>query len=452
MEKRLLNINEASGYLGTPVEDTWILRQRQKNYKIEASVTWLLDNLRFWFSGKSLPKNRGVQMSLYKRTRSRYIYINISYGGKRMRVTSRCENKKDAEKVKLLLLTQLMQGISPTAQAQQPAPTFKEGSGQYLKEMCIGKKAASGREDLCHRDLVPFFGEQRINQITPQLVLKWREQETQRTVRGGKQISPRSVNYNLGYLKRFFTYAIDIKGWAKDNPASKIHPLKENNHRDRILSEHEVKRLLNACEHDWVRRILTFGIETGLRIGEIASLKMGEFHLDYGIPHFKKVREKNKVQTEFPIVSEKLTTVVQEQMPVSRTTDYFFTDEEGNPVTTDKIGRRVRKAATKAGINGFVFHDLRRTFCSRLNWLGCNKMFIEYLMGHTVKGIESRYLVNNLESLCEEMKRMEVRKKENSVTHLSHLEKMEGIPVSVKTAETVAGQMVLETIGPIAQR
>ena len=72
--------------------------------------------------------------------------------------------------------------------------------------------------------------------------------------------------------------------------------------------------------------------------------------------------------------------------------------------------------------------------------MGCNKMFIEYLMGHTVKGIESRYLTDNLESLCEELKRMEVRKKENSVTHLSHLDKKEDGTVSALTAETIGIQ------------
>ena len=436
-----MDINEASGYLGTPVEDTWILRQRAKSYKIETTVTWLFDNLRFWFSGESLPKNREVQMSLYKRERSRYLYINISYGGKRTRVTSRCENRKDAEKIKLLLLTQLMQGVSLPIQASQPKPIFKKCSEQYLKEMCIGKKAAWKREALCHRDLVPFFGEQKIDQITPQLVLKWREQETQRTVRGGKQISPRSVNYNLGYLKRLFNYTVDIQGWLKENPAIRIKPLPEKKREVQVVSEEEEQKLLDACEHPWLKRLLIFGSETGFRNGEVASLRTGDFYLDYGIPHFKKEREKNKVLTEFPIVSERLTKVIQEQMSAYRTTDHFFVDGNGKSFNIHNINYWIKKTAKKAGIKSIIFHSLRKTFCSRLNWLGCNKMFIEYLMGHTVKGIESHYLAQNLTRLQEELQRVEELKK-NRVTHLSHFEKMEGIPVSVKTAETIVGQMV----------
>lgn len=444
-----MDINEASGYLGTPVEDTWILRQRAKSYKIETTVTWLFDNLRFWFSGESLPKNREVQMSLYKRTRSRYIYINISYGGKRTRVTSRCENKRDANKVKLLLLTRLIQSTSPTDRMFQNVslspkpvlPTFTDASGQYLKEMCQGKKIAWKREALCHRDMVPFFGEQRIDQITPQLVMKWREEEMQRIVRGGKQISPRSVNYNLGYLKRLFNYTVDIQGWLKENPAIRIKPLPEKKREVQVVSEEEEQKLLDACEHPWLKRLLIFGSETGFRNGEVASLRTGDFYLDYGIPHFKKEREKNKVLTEFPIVSERLTKVIQEQMSAYRTTDYFFVDGNGKSLNIHNINYWIKKTAKKAGIKSIIFHSLRKTFCSRLNWLGCNKMFIEYLMGHTVKGIESHYLAQNLTRLQEELQRVEEIKK-NRVTHLSHFEKMEGIPVSVKTAETVVGQMV----------
>jgi len=422
-EISLRGIDSISGTPEAPIGllnpvDFWILRDRLKDCKILESAARLFENLRIWFleigPGENFPKNREVKMSLFKQKRSRYFYINISYGGKRIRVSSRCENKRDANKVKLLVLARLMQTISPTNQMIQdispspkPAlPTFADASGQYLKDMCEGKKIAWKREALCHRDLVPCFGERRVDQVTPQLVMKWREEETQRIVRGGKQISPRSVNYNLGYLKRFFNYAIEIQGWMKDNPAAKIRPLPENNKRDRILFEDEEVKLLGACEYAWFKRLLILGIETGLRIGEISSLKTGEFHLDYGIPHFKKARAKNKAITEFPVVSERLVEAIHQQLSVPRTTDYFFVDESGSPVTTDKIERQFKKATAKAGIEGLVLHDLRRTFCSRLNWLGCNKMFIEYLMGHTVKGIESRYVTNSLARVDEELKRV----------------------------------------------
>ena len=63
-------------------------------------------------------------------------------------------------------------------------------------------------------------------------------------------------------------------------------------------------------------------------------------------------------------------------------------------------------------------------------------MFIEYLMGHTVKGIESHYLAQNLVRLQEELMRVEEIKK-NRVIPLSYLEKGEEVPNSAKTVEVV---------------
>jgi len=296
--------------------------------------------------------------------------------------------------------------------------------------MCEGKKAAWKREVLCHRDLVPFLGEYKVDEITPSLILKWREQEAHRIVRGGKQISPRSVNYNLGYLKRLFNYAVDIQGWLKENPAGRIKPLPEKRLEVQVVSEDEEQKLLDACEHDWFRRLLIFSSETGLRNGEIVSLKIGDFHLDYGVPHFRKEREKSKIITEFPIVSERLATAIREQMSSCKTTDFFFFDEKGNPLNIHKMNYWLKRTARKAGIRSLGFHDMRRTFCSRLNWLGCNKMFTEYLMGHTVKGIESHYLAYNIASVYEELKRVEEIKK-NRVIHLSYITKKEEISVAV---------------------
>ena len=52
--KRYIEMINVPGGLENPkgfssLEDTWILRQRAKSYKIETTVTWLFDNLRFWF-------------------------------------------------------------------------------------------------------------------------------------------------------------------------------------------------------------------------------------------------------------------------------------------------------------------------------------------------------------------------------------------------------------------
>jgi len=65
-------------------------------------------------------------------------------------------------------------------------------------------------------------------------------------------------------------------------------------------------------------------------------------------------------------------------------------------------------------LKNLTSNDLRRTFCSRLYWMGCNPVFVEYLMGHAVNGIHSHYLVHNLSEIYEELAGIEEKKKQKS--------------------------------------
>jgi integrase len=426
MEKTVLSPEIQERDLSLDFDDTWVLHQRVKYYKIQFWIQLLFDKVLMEIEhGESLQKKE-AKVTVYKQARSRFYFLNITYHGKRIRLSSRCELKKDAQKLGVILLSKLMQkenfpgSINYTEQTQENAPVFEKASFQYIQEECKGKKIAWKREDLCHRDLLSFFGKYHLNEITPQLISRWMHSESSRIVRGNKTISARSVNYNLGYLKRFFNYAMNIQEWIKENPASKIKPLPISRKENRVLSEEEESKLLNACKHPWFERVIVFAIETGLRVGEIANLKTKDFHLDYGIPHFRIQREKNKVITEFPLASERLSRIIKEQMSYQHEDEHFFVDDKGMLLNIDKMGKRLEKTAQLAGIEKITFNILRKTFCSRLNWLGCNKMFVEYLMGHTVKGIESHYLANNLKGVYEELLKIEDRNKKN-VIPLSYL-------------------------------
>jgi len=46
--------------------------------------------------------------------------------------------------------------------------------------------------------------------------------------------------------------------------------------------------------------------------------------------------------------------------------------------------------------------------------MGCNPVFVEYLMGHAVNGIHSHYLVHNLSEIYEELAGIEEKKKQKS--------------------------------------
>jgi len=399
-------------------EDTWVLHQRAKHYKMNQIVQMLFENLGMEYSIEDLREillKKEDRMRYFKQKRSRYWYVDLAWGvNKRHRLSTRCEKKRDAEKIGFLLFKRILEAPCkdgfPT-DIPKPVPSFQEVSEMYLEKRCRGKKKAFHREELCHSDVVCEFGKYKVTEVSSTLIENWIEKEKQRIVRTGKRISDRSINYNRGYLSRVFGFAKEQK-WIDDNPVTRVKPIRLNNKRRRILrdEENEETRLIDACEQDWFRRFLIFAIETGLRVGEICSLKKEQFFLNNGIPHFVLTREKNGVETKFPIASERLLRIVKEQMECSGDRA-FFTDASGKPINVHMIVYWLRKTAKKARVDNLTNNDFRRTFCSRLYWAGCNPVFVEYLMGHTVNGIHSHYLVHSLDKIYEELAKVEKNQK-----------------------------------------
>jgi integrase len=426
MEKRA-TVNQIRG-IGT--DGDFILRQRVNNCIIMAYADALFDKLMMeileagaggGFSSKE------VKMSLYKRERSRYFYVDIAYNELRLRKSTKCENRRDAEKVKLHLLLKMInlpsasdtfQSVSQETRDTALPTSFEQASAIYLEEKCKLKKSYR-RELLCHRDLASYFGSQRIDTITPQKVHAWLQSEKKRIVRGGKVISARSINYNRGYLHRMFEFAVNVYGWVKENPVKNIQPLAENNMRDRVLSPEEEISLFSCLKQEWLRDVVNFALETGLRLGEIASLKKSQFLMDVKVPHFKIKREKSGVMTEFPLVSETLFLIAEKYLGANSHTDAFFCTADSRPLNASTVSHAYRKAVKRAGLQNITFHDLRRTFFTRLRWANCNPTLAEYLMGHKLPHLTARYLSFSINDIAEEMRKLN-RPGDVYVTHTSH--------------------------------
>jgi integrase len=69
--------------------------------------------------------------------------------------------------------------------------------------------------------------------------------------------------------------------------------------------------------------------------------------------------------------------------------EYIFPGKTGNGMVD--IRKRFNKALQKAGIQGFVFHDLRHTFASHLVMSGVDLMTVKELLGHKRIEMTLRY-------------------------------------------------------------
>jgi integrase len=241
------------------------------------------------------------------------------------------------------------------------------------------KQKGYGSKKYIIRQLVEEFGNLYVKDLDTMLVERYQ----------GKYLrtrKPATANRMLACLKHMLTKAVD---WNMANEETlkrvrKVKFLKENNIRLRFLNVDECKRLIECCPKH-LKPIVTTAVNTGMRRGEILSLKWKQIDLRHG--YISLTDTKSGEGREVPINNTLGEMFVE--MPHSIESTYVFTNKDGDPYK--EIKRSFSTALRKAEIYGFRFHDLRHTFASQLVMKGVDLTTVKELLGHKSIIMTMRY-------------------------------------------------------------
>jgi len=222
--------------------------------------------------------------------------------------------------------------------------------------------------------LADYFLGKMLDEIDSEMI---RQLKKERLENGN---SERTVNRYMALLKRLFNLAIE-QGYAKENPVKQVKFYSERDtHRSRVLSNAEEIRLL-AESPDYLRCIVLIALHTGLRYGEIKRLKWN--HVDFDRKEITVEKTKGKCVRFIPmnrILLQKLGVLKK----LAGRGEYVFSFRS--------IRTAFENACKRAKISGFVFHDLRRTFGTRLLEQGTDIVTIQRLYGHSSLMVTQLYL------------------------------------------------------------
>jgi len=196
---------------------------------------------------------------------------------------------------------------------------------------------------------------------------------------------PATINREMACLRHIMSKAVE---WDKieQDPFKKgksLH-LKENNKRLRFLSEDEIKSLLDACP-DYLRNIVECAINTGMRKGEILSLKWDQVRNGFIYLDKTKTNESRQIP-----VNDALDAVFRQIRKDQQLTSKHVFTYKGKRIT-DSVKTSFNAAMKRAGIMGFRFHDLRHTFASQLLLHGGDLKDVQELLGHKSMTMTLRY-------------------------------------------------------------
>lgn len=201
-----------------------------------------------------------------------------------------------------------------------------------------------------------------------------------------KHLCEGTVNYIHSAIKFLYTKILD-REWRTE----KLKRIKERRKLPVILSQAEVKAILEATENLKHRAALSTIYGAGLRISEAAKLRI----TDIDSKNMQIIiREGKGKKDRYSLLSQKNLELLREYWKRYKPNDFLF--EGKNPsgyISPRTIQEAFYEARSKAGIKkAATVHTLRHSFATHLLEAGTDICYIQRLLGHTSLQTTTIYL------------------------------------------------------------
>lgn len=303
-------------------------------------------------------------MSIYKREGSPFWQYSITVNGVRLRGSTGCTGKREAQ------LVEAEKRQEAKAKRKRTDPwRLRDCFGAYWQEHAKHKTSASGIFVKLEA-LSRIIGKDKmIADITNADLMDYR------AIRVREGLKPHGVNRDLSYLKAALRHANQMHG--KEIPAiawGKIR-LTEPPHRIRYLSREEYHRLLD-CSPPSVALIVKVAVATGLRKNNILKLDWREVDLASGLITVTVKGDRKHTVKLPPALKAALSTLPE---------------RKGLVFDTRNFRKLFEQAVSDAGLHDFRFHDLRHTCATWMRMAGADLADICEALGHSSVAVTMRY-------------------------------------------------------------
>jgi integrase len=350
-------------------------------------------------------------MSLYQRGKS--WYYDFMYRGERYRGCIGSVSKTIAKEIMAKKKAEAVEGRYELP-SKRPSPRLDEFATEYFDYYQANRKPQSvQRHKTAYRALQPTFGHQRLTDISPLNIERYKRQQQ------GAGVSGVTINRELAFLKNLFSKAVE---WGKvaENPVKKVRLYREDNARTRFLREEEEVSLLANCGPQ-LKPLVVTALHTGFRASELRSLIWQDVDFRRQTVTVRAGYAKNGEARSVPM-NQVLTATLKAVNLQKIEGDRVFSNRQGTAYRSFRTA--FERAVRKAGIKDFKFHDLRHTFASRLVMAGVDLPTVKELLGHKDIKMTLRYA-----HLSSDHKQAAVRKLEQfapkvpsnfTTSHFSH--------------------------------
>jgi integrase/recombinase XerD len=272
---------------------------------------------------------------------------------------------------------------------KSPSSSPEDSRRLFLEYLAVEKGLARNTVLSYSRDIGKFLGFIKAgrlvwNRVPEEALVRFIHRESQ----GG--LSARSLARLISALRSYFKFLV-LSGFVKKDPSSQLATPSTWRSLPKFLTVDEVESLLQAPDGTKPRglrdrAILEVLYGSGLRVSELASLKLVEVNLDDG---FLVCRGKGGKERIAPLgrsacgaVGRYLAEVRPRLAPGER--DELFLSRRGKPFTRQGLWKLLRQYAPQAGLSSRISpHILRHSFATHLLERGADLRSVQLMLGHS---------------------------------------------------------------------
>lgn len=293
----------------------------------------------------------------------------------------------DARRWATIIESEMERGVF-VSRTEAEATLVREVLERYVEEV-LPTKRGQMQDKSRAKLLMAEFGAYRLASLTSTQVAKYRDTRL-------KVVGPQSVIHEINLLNRVLKAATMDWGIALPGglPTAQVRKPTKPRGRDRRVTIEEITKILEATESAELTAVVTLAVETGMRRGELASLRWENVDLNKQTAHLPETK-----------------TGVPRTIPLSKTAvkalATFGSKKDGRVFSLqgESMSQAFERACKshRANIDGVRFHDLRHEATSRLFEKGLNVMEVAAITGHQTLDMLKRYTHLRAEDLAKKL-------------------------------------------------
>jgi len=211
-------------------------------------------------------------------------------------------------------------------------------------------------------------------------------------------VSAATVHGHVRTLRAFFNWLV-AEGFIEASPARDLKPPKVCRKVVSTLSDEEIRAILGVLapvnsSNARNQTIVMLLLDTGLRMGELINLKMGDVHMNEGL---LKVMGKGKKERIVPMGSNAQRALQRylfryRHKPFHLGIDNVFLSVLGKPLTENSMKLIFSRLAKKSGVVRLHAHLCRHTFATRFLINGGDVCTLQQILGHSTLEMVRHYV------------------------------------------------------------